>query len=324
LDGLQWTSDPALLVGPETADDAGVYRMGAELALVETVDIITPLVNDPFTFGRIAAANALSDIYAMGGRPLTAMNLAFFPACALPVDILREILAGGAAMLKDAGVCLVGGHTVEDDELKYGMAITGIVHPEKIVRNSTACPGDLLILTKPLGAGIIATAVKAEMAPPGVEAEAVAWMTLLNEAAAGIMLECEAHACTDVTGFGLIGHACEMARGAGVTIRLGRERVPVMSGVAALVRDGLVPAGCYRNRDYYSEFVAFPHSALDTPHLLVEELLPLFDPQTSGGLLIALSPRSGERFLRIAAEKNCSAVIIGEVVDRRERLIEIS
>ena len=324
MNGLQWTSDPALLVGPETADDAGVYRIGAELALVETADIITPLVDDPFTFGRIAAANALSDVYAMGGRPLTAMNLAFFPACSLEIDILREILAGGAATLSDAGVCLVGGHTVEDDELKYGLAITGIVHPEKIVRNSTARPGDRLILTKPLGAGIIATAVKAEMAPGDVAAEAVAWMTMLNADVAGIMLECEAHACTDVTGFGLIGHACEMARGAGVTIRLERDRVPVMAGVAALVKDGLVPAGCYRNRDHYSDFVAFPHSALDTPHSLVEDLLPLFDPQTSGGLLIALSPQNTERFLQLAAKKNCFAVRIGEVVGRRERPIEFS
>jgi len=324
LSGLQWTSDPALLVGPETADDAGVYRIGAELALVETADIITPLVDDPFTFGRIAAANALSDVYAMGGRPLTAMNLAFFPACSLQIEILGEILAGGAATLKDAGVCLVGGHTVEDDELKYGLAITGIVHPEKIIRNSTARPGDLLVLTKPLGFGIIATAIKAEMAPADIVAEAIAWMTMLNAEVAGIMLECEAHACTDVTGFGLIGHACEMARGAGVTIRLEGDRVPIMAGVAALVRDGLVPAGCYRNRDYFSEFVAFPHSALDTPHLLVDDLLPLFDPQTSGGLLIALSPQSAKRFLQLAAEKGCFAVRIGKVVDRRERPLEFS
>ncbi len=319
MSGLQWTSDPALLVGPETADDAGVYRIGAELALVETADIITPLVDDPFTFGRIAAANALSDVYAMGGKPLTAMNLAFFPACNLQIDILGEILAGGAATLKDAGVCLVGGHTVEDDELKYGLAITGIVHPEKIVRNSTARPGDLLILTKPLGFGIIATAVKAEMAPADVAAEAVAWMTMLNAVAAGIMLECAANACTDVTGFGLIGHACEMARGAGVTIRLERERIPVMAGVAALVRDGLVPAGCYRNRDYFSELVTWGERMF-----LEDDLLPLFDPQTSGGLLIALSPQSAERFLQLTAKKNCFAVRIGEVVGRRERLIEFS
>jgi selenide,water dikinase len=303
------------MVGPETADDAGVYRIGEECALVETVDIITPLVDDPFTFGRIAAANALSDVYAMGGRPLTAMNLAFFPACELDIGILRDILAGGEAMLSDAGVCLVGGHTVEDDELKYGLAVTGIVHPQKIVRNSTARPGDLLVMTKPLGVGIIATAVKADMAPADVAAEAVRWMTALNAKACGIMLECEARACTDVTGFGLIGHALEMARGAGVTIRLERDRIPVMAGVAALIRDGLVPAGCYRNRDHFTEYLTNCSSNDD-------ELLPFFDPQTSGGLLIALSPQGANRFFKLAKDKNCFASAIGEVVDRRERYIE--
>ena len=313
--GIPRSSDPALLVGPETADDAGVYRIGEELALVETADIITPLVDDPFTFGRIAAANALSDVYAMGGRPLTAMNLAFFPACNLEIGVLRDILAGGAATLSDAGVCLVGGHTVEADELKYGMAVTGIVHPQKIVRNSTARPGDLLVLTKPIGFGIIATAVKADMVSADLAAEAVRWMTTLNAKAAGIMLECEAHACTDVSGFGLVGHACEMARGAGVTIRLERDRIPVMSGIAALIRDGLVPAGCYRNRDHFSDYVAHCRAKDD-------EFLPFFDPQTSGGLLVALSPQNTELFLKLAKEKNSFAVRIGEVVGRRESCIE--
>lgn len=313
--GILRSSDPALLVGPETADDAGVYRIGDEFALVETADIITPLVDDPFTFGRIAAANALSDVYAMGGRPLTAMNLAFFPACRLEIGILRDILAGGAATLEGAGVCLVGGHTVEDDELKYGLAVTGVVHPKKIVRNSTARPGDLLVLTKPIGFGIIATAVKADMAPADVAAEAACWMTTLNAEACGIMLECEAHACTDITGFGLIGHASEMARGAGVTIRLKRDRVPVMTGVAALIRNGLVPAGCYRNREHFSECIARCQCNDD-------ELLPFFDPQTSGGLLIALSPQGAELFQKLAKDKNCFAAPIGEVVGRQERDIE--
>jgi selenide,water dikinase len=302
-------------VGPETADDAGVYRLGDDLALVETADIITPLVDDPFTFGRIAAANALSDVYAMGGRPLTAMNLVFFPACAMEMGILKDILAGGEAALREAGVCLVGGHTVEDDELKYGLAITGLVHPERIVRNSTACPGDRLILTKPLGTGIIATAVKADMAPSGVVDEANRWMTTLNRGACGIMLECEAHACTDVTGFGLIGHACEMARGAGVTLNFQRERVPVIPGVEGLIMDGLVPAGCYRNRDHFSRYTAASRVSGD-------DLLPLFDPQTSGGLLIALSPRAAERFIELAGEKGCFAAGIGEVVSRGKQMVE--
>ncbi len=281
---------------------------------METADIITPLVDDPFTFGRIAAANALSDVYAMGGRPITAMNLVFFPACSLEIDILREIIAGGASTLKEAGVCLVGGHTVEDDELKYGLAVTGTVHPERIVRNSTARPGDRLVLTKPIGFGIVTTAIKAEMAPPDVVDEAVKWMTALNMAASMIMVECGASACTDVTGFGLVGHATEMALGAGVTLSLELDGVPVMAGVAELVADGLVPAGCYRNRDHYAAQVG--------GRPVTDAMLPLFDPQTSGGLLISIPQSVLPRFLDRAASQNCFAVCIGEVMERRERLIE--
>jgi selenide,water dikinase len=310
------STDPNLLVGPETADDAGVYRIGEDLALVETTDIITPLVDDPFTFGRIAAANALSDVYAMGGRPVTAMNLVFFPACALPVEVLAGIMAGGQEAILEAGACLVGGHTVEDDELKYGLAVTGVVHPDRIVRNSTAVPGDRLILTKSLGTGIVSTAVKAEMASAETVAEAVGWMTLLNGHAAAIMAECGASACTDVTGFGLIGHAMEMAEGANVTFRLFLGRVPVMAGVAGLIGDGLVPAGCYRNRDHYS-------SRLEAKGIAGDALLPLFDPQTSGGLLISLSPPSADRFLALAADRGCFAVEVGEVVKRREYAVEV-
>ncbi len=281
---------------------------------METADIITPLVDDPFTFGRIAAANALSDVYAMGGRPITAMNLAFFPSCSLEIDILGEIFAGGAATLKEAGVCLVGGHTVEDDELKYGLAVTGIIHPERVVRNSTARPGDRLVLTKPIGFGIATTAIKAEMAPPETIDEAVKWMTALNSAASEIMVECGASACTDVTGFGLIGHAVEMARGSGVTLSLELDQVPVMTGVVELVGDGLVPAGCYRNRDHYAAQVG--------GRPITDDVLPLFDPQTSGGLLIALPHGAVDRFLDMAGSRGCVAASIGDVIERRERLIE--
>jgi selenide,water dikinase len=303
-------------VGPETSDDAGVFRIGEDRALVETCDIITPVVDDPFTFGRIAAANALSDVYAMGGRPVTAMNLAFFPACTLPVGILGEILAGGLATLNEAGACLVGGHTVEDDELKYGLAVTGLIDPARIVRNSTARPGDVLVLTKPLGTGIVATAVKGDMAPDTVAGEAVHWMTALNAAAAELMVACNATAATDVTGFGLIGHAAEMARGADVTFRLQWEAVPVMAGVRELAADGLVPAGCYRNRDFYGRHVAGGTAEADA-------LLPLFDPQTSGGLLVSLSAESAVRFLQLAAARGCFAARIGEVAARRESPVEI-
>lgn len=312
-------------MGPETADDAGVYRLGQECALVETTDIITPLVDDPRLFGAIAAANALSDVFAMGGRPVTAMNLVFYPACAVSPEVLREILAGGMAKIREAGACLVGGHTVEDDELKYGLAVTGTIHPDRVVRNSTARPGDLLILTKPLGTGIVSTGIKAEMAPDDLVNEAGRWMATLNAEAARIMLECGASACTDVTGFGLIGHASEMARGAGVTLALELARVPVMAGVAELMRDGLIPAGCYRNRDFYSRLLldARTPPAPKGTGVPADDLLPLFDPQTSGGLLISLSPESAETFLRKASDSGCFAVPIGEVLPARGQSVEI-
>lgn len=301
--------------------------MGDECALVETTDIITPLVDDPYLFGSIAAANALSDVFAMGGMPVTAMNLVFFPACLLPAEVLREILQGGMAKIREAGACLVGGHTVEDDELKYGLAVSGTVHPGRIVRNSTARPGDLLILTKPLGVGIISTAIKAEMAADSLIDEACRWMATLNSAAARLMNECGASACTDVTGFGLIGHASEMARGAGVTMVLDFQSIPVISGVYDLMRDGLIPAGCYRNRDFYLQSLCDARtvtalSPADT-RSLADELLPLFDPQTSGGLLISLPPEAAERFLSLAGKNGCFATLIGEVAETRGHAVEI-
>jgi selenide, water dikinase len=291
-------------VGVEGAEDAGVYRIGPSLALVETTDIITPLVDDPFAFGRIAAANALSDVYAMGGRPVTAMNLAFFPSCSLPTSVLAAILAGGADAIRESGACLVGGHTVDDHELKYGLAVTGLIDPANLVRNCTSRPGDLLILTKPLGTGIVSTAIKAQMVPADLEAQAILWMTGLNAAAAALMVELRAHSATDVTGFGFIGHACEMALGAGLTFRMELARVPVLEGVAGLVQDGLIPAGCYRNRDYYAHRVSGISGDL---------LLPLYDPQTSGGLLIALPPAAAAQYLSRSADAGAFAVCLGEV-----------
>ena len=284
---------------------------------METADIITPLVDDPQTFGRIAAANAISDVYAMGGRPVTAMNLVFFPACSLPGEVLREILAGGQSVLQQAGVCLVGGHTVEDDELKYGLSVTGLVDPAGVIRNSTARPGDLLILTKPLGTGIVSTAVKGEMATAGQAAEAIQWMTTLNREAAGLMIDCRATAATDVTGFGLIGHAGEMARGAGVTIRLSLPAIPLMDGLNGLIADGLIPAGCYRNRDAYAPLVA-GRAATD------DRLLPLYDPQTSGGLLIALTPADAVEYLRRADGEGIFARLIGEVCPPSTTPLEVT
>jgi len=283
---------------------------------VETADVITPLVDDPHTFGRIAAANAVSDVYAMGGRPVTAMNLVFFPASTLPGEVLREILAGGQSVLKEAGVCLVGGHTVEDDELKYGLSVTGLVAPDSIIRNSTSRPGDVLILTKPLGTGIISTAIKGGMADVKVISEAVRWMTTLNRAAAGLMAECHASAATDVTGFGLIGHAAEMARGAGLTLRIDLAAVPLMNGLRDLAADGMVPAGCYRNRDHYLPLLTGDRRDSDA-------LLPLFDPQTSGGLLITLAPEDAGHFMTFAEERGIFARRIGEVLPLQAFSIEV-
>jgi selenide,water dikinase len=324
LSGLFGESDPNLIVGPETSDDAGVYRIGDECALVETTDIITPLVDDPYLFGAISATNALSDVFAMGGRPVTAMNLVFFPKCSIPPEMLREILAGGAAKIREAGACLVGGHTVEDEEIKYGLAVTGLVHPQRVIRNSTARPGDILVLTKPVGTGIVSTGIKAEMVDEATVNEACRWMTTLNKTAARIMTECGASAATDVTGFGLIGHASEMARGAGVTVVLERNAIPVISGVSELINNGLIPGGCYRNRDFYSRFLLDARSSrcaeAATP---ADDLIPMFDPQTSGGLLVALSPDSSADFLRMSAEFGCFAVRVGEIAPFRGHAVEI-
>lgn len=316
LAGLFDERHPDLLVGTETSDDAGVFRIATDLALVETADIITPLVDDPYNFGRIAATNAVSDVYAMGGRPVTAMNLVFFPACALPGEILRDVLAGGLSVIKEAGVCLVGGHTVEDDQLKYGLAVTGLINPDRIFRNSTARAGDQLILTKPLGTGIISTAIKGEMSPAESTAEAIRWMTTLNRTASELMIECNASAATDVTGFGLIGHASEMARGAGVTVRLDFAAIPLMHGVIDLVADGMVPAGAYRNRDHYKQFLGGADGEDD-------KLFPLFDPQTSGGFLIALAPEDARLYMTKAAEKGLFSRQIGEVLSMQSSFIEV-
>jgi selenide,water dikinase len=283
LADLPETDHPDLLVGRGTADDAGVFRVTPDLALIQTVDFFTPIVDDPETFGRIAAANALSDVYAMGGRPLTAMNIVCFPRKSLPLDVLRRVLLGGLETVRRAGALLVGGHSVEDPELKYGLSVTGIVHPDRVVTNAGARPGDRLILTKPLGTGILATAVKGGMAPAEAEAEAVRWMTTLNRDAAEAMQEVGVHACTDVTGYGLLGHGLEMANASGVTIELHAGRIPIMSGVRDMASMGMIPGGTFANRKFCERAVT-AGEGLDA---LVLDLLA--DAQTSGGLLIAVA-----------------------------------
>jgi selenide,water dikinase len=253
-----------------------------DLALIQTLDFFTPIVDDPRLFGRIAAANALSDVYAMGGAPLTAMNIVCFPRRSLSLDVLREVLLGGHEIVCEAGALLVGGHSVEDPELKYGLSVTGAVHPERVVTNAGARPGDCLILTKPLGTGVLATAIKGGLAPPETEAEAVRWMTALNKDAAEAMQETGVHACTDITGFGLLGHALEMARASQVMVEIRASRVPLIPGVRDLASMGLLPAGSFANRRFCERAVAVTEG-IDP--LLVDLLA---DAQTSGGLLISV------------------------------------
>jgi selenide,water dikinase len=286
LETLPLEKDPNLLVGRETSDDAGVYRLSAELALVQTVDFITPVVNDPYDFGRIAAANALSDVYAMGGRPLTAMNIVCFPVKDMDKEVLREILRGGLSKVHEAGAALVGGHSVEDPEIKYGLSVTGVVHPDRVLTNAGAKPGDAFILTKPLGTGILATAIKAGLASDEVQRQAIEAMAMLNKKAAEIMGSYSVNSCTDITGFGLLGHALEIATASKVAITLYAERVPLLPEVLDFVQMGLLPAGSFANRNFCAGRIRQVRSI--DPMLL--DILA--DAQTSGGLLISLSEKS--------------------------------
>jgi selenide, water dikinase len=296
-----------VLVGFSTSDDAGIYKISDDLALVQTVDFFTPIVDDPFDFGRIAAANALSDIYAMGAKPLTALNIAGFPIEEYGPEILTQILEGGAAILREAGVALLGGHTVKDDEPKYGLAVTGTVHPKKIVTNAKARPGDALVLTKPLGTGILASALKKGSIDESQMKTAIASMTTLNAAASLAMLDAGTHAATDVTGFGLLGHAREMARASKVRLRFHASAIPVFELVREMVSIGIAPGGTRTNALEHAAFTDF------APEIDGDTRLILSDAQTSGGLLIALAPRNAERLLRALHATGLEAARIGEV-----------
>lgn len=282
LHSLPPFESPDLIVGTETSDDAGVFRLGPDLAIVNTVDFFTPIVDDPYTFGQIAAANALSDVYAMGAEPKTALNIVGFPKGKLDIEVLGEILRGGGERVREAGAVVIGGHTIIDPELKYGMAVTGVVHPDRVIRNVGVRPGDVFVLTKPLGTGIISTALKARKASKESVRAAVASMISLNKAASAVMRGIPAHACSDVTGFGLLGHAQEMAAGSSVTIVLEAVKLPLLRGARRLAEQGFLTGGCKRNRDYLNDKIRVERTV---PKGLVEVA---FDPQTSGGLLIAL------------------------------------
>ncbi|HEY2924948.1 MAG TPA: selenide, water dikinase SelD [Candidatus Eisenbacteria bacterium] len=306
-----------VLVGPETWDDAGVFRISPTRALVQTVDFFTPMVNDPFEFGRIAATNALSDVYAMGGTPSTALSIVCYPESG-DMSVLREILRGGAETLKRARVALLGGHSVRDQEIKFGFAVTGEVHPKRIVSNAGAKSGDMLVLTKPLGVGILATALKQRLLSDEMVRVMTEQMTTLNRAAGQAMQAVGVSAATDVTGFGLLGHALNVARASRKTIRIWSTAVPVLPGVILLADQGVVPGGLITNAAY-----AAPHVAFDEG--VPESLRKVFvDPQTSGGLLIAIRPSRAKALMRRLARAKVSAAVVGEVLPRRARPLEVA
>lgn len=298
-----------MLVGLDDIDDAGVYRLSDSLALIQTIDYFTPIVDDPFTFGQIAAANALSDVYAMGGTPLTAMNVVCFPSTTMDLSVLREILEGGLATLRTARVVLIGGHSVEDAEIKYGLSVTGTVHPGRVIVKGTAKTGDKLILTKPLGTGIINTAIKARMASQSAVSEVTQSMITLNRDASEIMQEIGVNACTDITGFGLLGHACEMLQAGKVGMVMHAALIPRFQDAEEYARKGLVPGGTRRNRNFRAHQIEL---GADLPP---ETCDILFDPQTSGGLLIAVAQAKADRLLGKLREAGIKeAATIGEVV----------
>lgn len=274
-----------MIVGVETSDDAGVFRLRPDLAIVNTVDFFTPIVDDPYVFGQIAATNALSDIYAMGAEPRTAMNIVCFPKGKMDIRVLGEVLKGGAEKVQEAGAVVVGGHSIIDEEIKYGMAITGVIHPDKVIRNVGVQEGDALILTKPLGTGIISTALKKGKASKESVQASVASMITLNNTAAKIMRNYPVHACSDITGYGLLGHALEMASGSSVTLILESAKLPILHRAPRLAEKGYLTGGCKRNRDYLKDKITIDKSIREG---LVEVA---FDPQTSGGLLIALAQK---------------------------------
>jgi len=311
LCGLEFPADEHLIVGMEKADDAGVYKISEDLALVQTVDFFTPIVNDPYWFGQIAAANALSDIYAMGGVPKTAMNLVAFPAKDMDLSVLRLILQGGIDKMKEAGVVLVGGHTVEDKEIKYGLAVTGFINPQRVLTKKGLRVGDQLLLTKPLGTGIINTAIKGGLATGKIVDYVTQLMANLNREAAEIMRAYPVHACTDITGFGLLGHMAEMIADLEVGIEIFSARIPIMPEALEFAAMGLVPAGAYKNREFREGMIDFAPS-LDK---VFQDIL--FDPQTSGGLLIGVAKEAATELHEQLQENLPYPVgLIGQVIGK--------
>lgn len=296
-------------MGLEGFEDAGVYKLTDDLAIIQTVDYFTPIVDDPYAFGQIAVANALSDVYAMGGKPITAMNIVCFPIKTMDISILREILSGGLDKLKEAEVTLVGGHSVEAPELKYGLSVTGVIHPEKVVFNSRARAGDSLILTKPLGTGIINTAIKAKNVDEKTIAAITKQMATLNKTASELMQEIGVHACTDVTGFGFLGHACEMIQNSDIGFEIYHSSVPIFPQAPKFAQMGLIPGGAYRNRDFRASMVEFDAGLPDW----ISDVF--FDPQTSGGLLISVAAGNADNLVGMLRSAGYTqAAVVGSVI----------
>ena len=318
LKGLPAVTDPRVLVGSTTADDASVIRIAEDRALVFTTDFFTPIVDDPFDFGQVAAANALSDVYAMGGTPLSALGIVGFPDTTLSVDVLAEILRGGALKVKEAGIDVTGGHTIKTDEPIYGLAVIGEIHPDRIVSNAGARPGDLLVLTKPLGIGIVTTANKNDADRLGAIGEAIRLMTTLNRDACAAMLEVGVHAATDVTGFGLLGHLRNIAVASRVTARVWREAVPVLDAARTYVAEGIAPGGTHANRRFLADWTTWDAAASEADQLL------LCDAQTSGGLLVAVpAGRADDLVAALEARGTPAAAIVGEIVEGPAGRLEV-
>ena len=304
--GIQIPEDENVLVGIEGFEDAGVYKISDTVAIVQTIDFFTPIVNDPYSFGQIAAANALSDIYAMGAVPKTALNMVCFSPKKFGLSILKDIIRGGVDKVREAGVSLLGGHSVDDEEIKYGLAITGVVHPDKVILNEGARPEDILILTKPLGTGILNTGIKGNMLGDDTVRKLIGTMAALNKKASDVMLSVRTNAATDVTGFGLAGHLKEMIK-ENVGVRLFSNKLPYFQEATELAKSGFVPAGLYRNRDFYKEHV------LEDDQGFFYDII--FDPQTSGGLLMAIDPADLPLFEKKAVDVKLDYWVVGKFID---------
>ncbi|QFT89004.1 Selenide, water dikinase [Bacillus sp. THAF10] len=309
--------DPNLLVGYQTSDDAGVYRITDEIAMIQTLDYFTPVVDDPYMFGQIAAANALSDVYAMGGTPKTALNIVGYPIKELGPEILNQILSGAIDKVKEAGAVIVGGHSIDDQEPKFGLSVTGFIHPDRIWKNVGAIPGDVLVLTKPIGVGILTTAIKREKASPEQEKEVTSIMSMLNKEAALVLQDFHPNAVTDVTGFGLLGHAFEMALGSNVSFMMYSEAIPVLSGTYDLANEGIIPGGSKSNHQWLLPFVHYEEA------LTISEQLVLCDAITSGGLLVSMPEKDAHLYVKELNKRNIHSAIIGQVVEKKEKAITV-